>query len=57
MPLSLLFWTIYLISIIFGWWGSYVANDAAWPRRFGSYVALWVLVGLLGWHVFGPAIR
>ncbi len=57
MPISILFWVIYLISIIFGWWGYYAAGDATWPRRFGGYVALWVLVGLLGWHVFGPALR
>lgn len=56
MPLSILFWVIYIFSLIFGAWGFYVPGQP-WYRPAGGYFVLWVLVGILGWHVFGPAIR
>ena len=57
MPLSILFWVIYLMSIVFGWWGFYEPAQPLWYRRFGGYVTLWILVGVLGWQVFGPAVK
>jgi hypothetical protein len=57
MPLNVLFWMIYIITILFSWWVSYEANQPAWYRRALGYTALWVLVGLLGYRVFGPAVR
>ena len=56
MPLSYLFWGIYILSIFFGGWGYYDGTPVGY-RRFGGYFVLWVLVGLLGYHVFGAAIR
>jgi len=55
MPLSILFWVIYLVALLFGIWGTYGQPD--WPRRAGGNFALWVLVGILGYRVFGSAIR
>ena len=55
MPLSILFWVIYLIALVFGIWGNYGQPD--WPKRAGGHFVLWVLVGILGWQVFGPAVR
>jgi hypothetical protein len=57
MPLQMLFWAIYILAILFAWWGFYVPNDALWSRRAGGYTVLWVLVGLLGYEVFGKPIR
>lgn len=56
MPISMLFWAIYIIAIVFGFWLSY-DGQPTWPRRFGGYVVLWILVGILGWRVFGSAIK
>ncbi len=57
MPLSFIFWGIYILSILFGWWANYEPAQPRWPHRFGGYFVLWILVGMLGWHVFGPAVR
>jgi hypothetical protein len=57
MPLTILFWGIYLFCIIFGVWGWYEPANPAWRQRVGGYFALWLLVGMLGWRIFGPAIR
>jgi len=56
MPMSVLFWCIYIFSILFGIWGYYDPAQPNWYRRAGGYLVLWILVGLLGYHVFGPAI-
>jgi len=57
MPLSFLFWGIYILSIVFGFFGFYEPTVPFWYRRAGSYLVLWILVGMLGWRIFGPAIR
>jgi hypothetical protein len=57
MPLSVLFWVIYILALLFSWWGYYVPNDPGWFRRAGGMTVIWVLVGILGYRVFGPAIR
>ena len=57
MTLGLLFWVIYLIAVLFGFWVNYEANQPLWFRRAGAFLVLWVLVGILGWEVFGPAVR
>jgi len=56
MTIGLLFWIVFLVALIFGaGWG--------WPRdpanryAFGSWVVLWVLLGLLGWAAFGSPIK
>lgn len=55
MTLSLLFWLLMLLWAVFGLW---------WPNRATPLAAflpgnllLFVLIAMLGWKVFGPAIR
>lgn len=55
MPLGILFWVLYLLAIVIGWWSN--AGQPDWPRRAGFYGILWLLVGILGWAVFGPAVK
>jgi hypothetical protein len=57
MPISILFWTIYVVAVIFGVWSNYAPNQPQWFRAAGAYLVLWLLVGILGWHAFGPVIR
>ena len=54
MPLAYFFWAIYVLCIVFGYWGYW---DNAAPQRFGGYFVLWILVGMLGWHEFGAAVK
>jgi len=57
MPLSILFWVVYVISVLFGVWSNYDAAQPLWYRRAGAYLVLWLLVGMLGWSVFGPVVK
>jgi hypothetical protein len=56
MPLAYLFWTIYVICVLFGAW-SFYEPTTPWFRRAGGFFVLWVLVGMLGWHVFGSVVK
>jgi hypothetical protein len=57
MPYELLFWIIMLFLILFG----FASNGN--PTFFGAWgwlpssLLLWVLLALLGWKVFGPALH
>lgn len=57
MPLGILFWVIYVVSVLLGVWANYVPGQPFGFRSFSGYLVLWVLVGMLGWHVFGPVVR
>lgn len=58
MQPGILFWVIYVIAILFGGWSNYeAAPNSGWQRRFGAYLVLWLLLGMLGWQVFGPVIK
>lgn len=57
-----LFWVLMILWLIFGIIGAF----SAWPAAgaglvvyvpLASSLLLWVLLGLLGWQVFGPAVR
>jgi hypothetical protein len=56
MPLNFLFWGIYILAIVFSWWAYYEPNQP-WYRPAGGYLILWILLGIMGYRVFGPAIR
>ena len=56
MPLSILFWVIYIVALVFSIWASY-DGQPNWPRRAGGSFVLWLLIGILGWSVFGPAVK
>lgn len=52
MTLGLLFWVIAVVALLFGIWAPtqpQYARYAPWP--------LFVLVLILGWRVFGPAVH
>ena len=57
MPIGLLFWVIYIIAILFCVWGNYAPGKPFAIRPFGSYFVSWILIGILGWEVFGAAVR
>lgn len=57
MPIGILFWVLYVLSIVLGLWSTYTPADPLWTRRAGYSVVVWVLIGLLGWSVFGPVVK
>jgi hypothetical protein len=54
MTLSIAFWVIYLIALIFSW--REYAPPAGQPWRF-AWLIVFLLIGILGWGVFGPVIK
>ena len=52
MPMSFLFWVVYVIAVLFGAW-------SIWPfgRSSGGWLVVAVLIGLLGWRVFGGPVQ
>lgn len=55
MPLSILFWVLMIIWLVFGWWSN-TPTAPPWSRMGGTFLN-WVLFAILGWQVFGPAIK
>jgi hypothetical protein len=56
MSMSLLFWILMLIWLIFGFfqhWGVVPGSYGVW----GHSLLLFILLLLLGWQVFGAPIR
>ena len=56
MTIGLLFWVIMLIELLFGLF-FYWPHGGATYYPLGGHMILWVLFALLGWQVFGPAIK
>lgn len=56
MTISLLFWILMLLWAVFGVFPTWPkAGGPYWS--FGGSLLLFILIGMLGWRVFGPAIR
>jgi hypothetical protein len=56
MTLATWFWLFYVLSVIFGVWFNY-DGQIAWYRRAGVYPLVVILVGILGYAVFGSPIK
>jgi hypothetical protein len=56
MSRELLFWVLYIVALVFGFWSDWPASGGSY-RPLGARVLFFVLIGLLGWAVFGAAIR
>lgn len=60
MTADIWFWLIYVISILFGSWSIWPLGAEQGPMRFrplGAVLVLFVLIGLLGWRVFGTPLK
>ena len=55
MPISLLFWILYILALVFGfaWNRGILGPYGPW----GGGLLIFILIGLLGWHDFGAAIH
>ncbi len=56
MQLPVLFWVIYIISLLFSLWSHWPLGPTN-ARPFGGWIVLFILIGLLGWEVFGSAVK
>jgi len=54
MTLSLVFWLLMLIWLVFGLWSNWPVQNRP---NLGGTVLLFILLLLLGWRVFGPPIH
>lgn len=57
MTLDTLFWMLYIIAILLGIYLEYVPGQPYPVRRGTGVVLFYALVGILGWKIFGPAIK
>ncbi len=57
MGLSVWFWVLMVISLVFGLWSGYNPGQPYTFRNWGGSILLFVLLGLLGWAVFGGPVK
>jgi hypothetical protein len=61
MSAAIWFWILFVITLVFGVFIQNPWRPAGGPSYpwapFGSWLILFVLIGILGWGVFGPPIR
>jgi hypothetical protein len=52
------FWLLWVITLLFGGWGlNFLATGRCCLGSFGSWLVLFVLIGILGLSVYGSPIR
>jgi hypothetical protein len=56
MPISILFWVLMIIWLLFGFWASYEPGAPYRWHRGGAHFLTWLMLAILGWKVFGAAI-
>jgi len=54
MSISLIFWVLMLMWLVFGLWSNWPLTG---PKPVAGTLLLFILLALLGWKVFGPAIH
>ena len=55
MSAAIWFWIIYvLVGLLGGFWGITSPQDRRWV---GGCLVIYILIGLLGWGIFGPPIK
>ena len=52
MPIGLIFWVLMLLWLVFG----FIPQQPG-PLRYGGTLILFILLFLLGWAAFGPAVH
>lgn len=57
MSIEVLFWVLMLLWLVFGLWREYEAGKPYPYIRGVGNLLVFVLLALLGWKVFGPAIH
>jgi len=57
MPRGMLFWMIYVLCLVLSFWFEYTPGQQ-YPVRYGARnFVIFLLLGILGWTVFGAAVK
>jgi len=56
MTLSIWFWILMLVWVLFSGWSQYVPGQPYTYRNWGGSLLLFLLFLLLGWKVFGSPV-
>lgn len=57
MPIGILYWFLMILWFLFGlWWNGNELKTGNYGV-FGGNLLLFILLGLLGWRVFGPVLQ
>lgn len=57
MPIGILFWVLMILWFLFGlWWNVADFREGKYGPLGGNFL-LFILLGLLGWRVFGPVLQ
>lgn len=51
------FWLFYVFCFFFSGWAYYPYGQPQAYRPFAGMIVIYILLGLLGWGVFGPPIK
>ncbi len=57
MTLSVWFWLFYVLSIFFAVWREYTPGTPYVWYKSSWYLFFYILIGLLGWKVFGSPVQ
>jgi hypothetical protein len=57
MPLSILYWILMLLWLVFGLWSGYIPGQAYSYRVLGGSILQFILFAVIGWKLFGPPIQ
>lgn len=57
MPLSILFWVLMIVWLIFGFYSEYVPGQPYPIVRGGRHLIIFILFGILGWAQFGGPVK
>jgi hypothetical protein len=57
MPMGILFWVLYIICFLFYLFAGYTQGQPWTYRHWGGGVAIFLLIGLLGWQAFGAIVK
>ena len=57
MPIGILFWVLMILWLLFGLWWNADQFKTGNYGLFGGNLLLFILLGLLGWRVFGPVLQ
>lgn len=57
MPLSILFWVLMIIWLLFGLYSNRIAGQPYPWERGTAHLVMWVLFAILGYAVFGAAVK
>ncbi len=56
MSAGIWFWLIYVLCLVFGMWSDWPRGNGDF-RPVGRVGVIFILMGLLGWRVFGSPIQ